>query len=517
LTIRNEVIGILNCGGFNIRKWASNHEHALDRLNKEAVNLDLFHNDSSVLKPLGVVWNARSDKLLYAVNPAHGSDKITKRYILSEIAKIFDPLGLLGPVVLHAKGIMQEIWKSKISWDESVPSNLHFSWNAFASQLKLLNTLSIDRHLIINEPEDIQIHGFCDASKIGYGACLYLRSRNHNQNTIVRLICAKSRVTPIKEITIPRAELCGALMLATLYREVLPAFHFKTAKTVFWTDSTIVLQWLNKSPDTLKIFESNRVSKIQTLTDIQQWRYIPTKCNPADALSRGQLPSEFLKNRLWFDGPSWLQNHERTWPAEPERPIQNLPGLKVNTCLMSNSTVSNIFSRFSSYSKLIRVIAYCLRMSPKNHYRGEIDLTEKNCAEKRVLQLIQKTQFTREIEQISQSGGAKKCRIASLNPILDDDGLLRVGGRLERADLPFTQKHPLLLPTHNHVTDLIIRETHMANYHSGIQATLYAVRHRFWLLDGKIKSEGSYVIAPDVFDSRPTRCNIKWPIYLNRD
>ena len=205
LTIRNEVIGILNCGGFNIRKWASNHEHALDRLNKEAVNLDLFHNDSSVLKPLGVVWNARSDKLLYAVNPAYGSDKITKRYILSEIAKIFDPLGLLSPVVLHAKGIMQEIWKSKISWDESVPSNLHFSWNAFASQLKLLNTLSIDRHLIINEPEDIQIHGFCDASKIGYGACLYLRSRNHNQNTIVRLICAKSRVTPIKEITIPRA------------------------------------------------------------------------------------------------------------------------------------------------------------------------------------------------------------------------------------------------------------------------------------------------------------------------
>ena len=176
------------------------------------------------------------------------------------MAKIFDPLELLGPVSLYAKVIMKNLWKSKVTWDESVPIDLYSAWLSFTNQLNLLNTLLIDRRLLIDDPEDVEIHGFCDASKVGYGACLYVRSRNSDQDTIVRLICAKSRVAPIKEITIPRAELCGALLLAKLYQEVQPTFRFKPAKTTFWTDSTIALQWLNKSLGSLKIFESNRVS-----------------------------------------------------------------------------------------------------------------------------------------------------------------------------------------------------------------------------------------------------------------
>ena len=167
--------------------------------------------------------------------------------ILSEIAKIFDPLGSLGPVILFAKIIMQECWKAKISWDESVSNELCTLWSSFARQLDLIDNLVIDRHLFLNDINGIQIHGFCDASKVGYGACLYVKSCNNQNQILVRLMCAKSRIAPIKETTIPRFELCGALTLARLYHEARTALNFTSNKIIFWSDSTIVLHWL-KNP-----------------------------------------------------------------------------------------------------------------------------------------------------------------------------------------------------------------------------------------------------------------------------
>lgn len=123
--------------------------------------------------------------------------------------------------------------KAKISWDESVPSALDSSWSSFANQLELIDNLAIARHLIIDEPTEIQIHGFCDASKIGYGACLYIRSRNERGETLIQFCCSKVRVAPLKEITTPRLELCGALTLARLCREANTAFTFEPDKVIF--------------------------------------------------------------------------------------------------------------------------------------------------------------------------------------------------------------------------------------------------------------------------------------------
>ena len=139
--------------------------------------------------------------------------KIDSVFRIAKIAKIFDPLGLLGPVILFAKIIIQKCWKVKISWDESVSNELHTLWSSFARQLDLIDNLVIYRHLFLNDINEIQIHGFCDASKVGYGACLYVRSCSNQNQILVRLMCAKSRVAPIKETTIPRLELCGALTL----------------------------------------------------------------------------------------------------------------------------------------------------------------------------------------------------------------------------------------------------------------------------------------------------------------
>ena len=485
LQIRNESIEILSRGGFPIRQWGSNCAEVLHDLNQKAVNVKFLTDKNPIVKTLGILWNAREDTFLYSVKSIQFSEKITKRLILSEIAKIFDPLGLLGPVILFAKIIMQECWKAKISWDESVSNELYTLWSSFARQLDLIDNLVIDRHLFLNDINDIQIHGFCDASKVGYGACLYVRSCNNQNQILVRLMCAKSRVAPIKETTIPRLELCGALTLARLYREARTALNFTSNKIIFWSDSTIVLHWLKKSPSVLKVFEANRVTEIQEICSDIEWRHVTSEKNPADALSRGQYPREFLQNDHWFNGPLWLNKAESTWPISTEIFVRDLPGLRKNVCLVAKINPDVIFSKFSSYVKLVRVIAYCLRFSRKGSNRGALSVKEVAESERRILKLIQGTQFSNEISCILKSAGIKSTKLASLSPIIDENGLLRVGGRLKNANMDFSQKHPLLLPSHHHVTDLIIREAHEKNYHSGIQSTLYALRYRYWLLDGK--------------------------------
>ncbi|XP_011881913.1 PREDICTED: uncharacterized protein LOC105569791, partial [Vollenhovia emeryi] len=141
--------------------------------------------------------------------------------------------GLLGPIILYAKGLMQDIWRSGLQWDESVPQDIYTEWKEFVRQLESINRFTFERKLLINDYHDVQIHGFCDASSVGYGACLYVRSSRENETTIVRLACAKSRVAPLKPITIPRLELCGALILAQLYREASAIFNVTPNRVIF--------------------------------------------------------------------------------------------------------------------------------------------------------------------------------------------------------------------------------------------------------------------------------------------
>lgn len=204
---------------------------------------------------------------------------------------------------------MQNLWRCKLNWDESVPPSIHTAWTDFATQLDSLKELSINRQVLIPDYTDIQIHGFCDASNVGYDACLYIRSSNQYNNVRCRLLCAKSRVSPLKPVTIPRLELCGALLLAKLYREVHRALGLSPNKTVLWSDSTIVLHWIKTLPHLLKTYVSHRVAQIQEITDLQVWRHIRSEDNPADALSRGQL-NAFFDNQSWFSGSSWLTGEE---------------------------------------------------------------------------------------------------------------------------------------------------------------------------------------------------------------
>ncbi|XP_063989696.1 uncharacterized protein LOC135168980 [Diachasmimorpha longicaudata] len=494
ITIRNELERLMKLGHFNLRQWASNDPTILQDLPAEDINKHLQLGDSTTLKTLGVSWDSTADTIKYSVKITLDADQITKRIILSKTARLFDPLGLLSPVIIVAKTFMQKLWELKLDWDTILPLDLQEEWLKFYKQLPMLEKLTFPRGALIIEATNIQLHGFCDASKMAYGACLYLRSVDKHGNIQVTLLCAKSRVAPLKEQTIPRLELCGAQLLTSLISNVQAAINHKVDEIFYWTDSTVVLHWLNTSPHKLQVFVSNRVAEIQQKTNIKNWKHVRTHENPADLVSRGQTPTEFIKPSLWVYGPTWLQRHESEWPNLQLEFSSHIPDLRkspastIETCLASTTgpTSSNIWS--SSITKLQRIIAYCLRF--KNRRRGLLILDELQTALHAIVYWVQRETFAAIIKELqhpqtTENKSSALAKFAKLTPFLDKDNLLRVGGRLTNANIPYAQRHPLILPRRHPVTDHIIRNEHILQLHAGPQATLYAVRLRFWLLDGR--------------------------------
>ncbi|XP_036148442.1 uncharacterized protein LOC118647506 [Monomorium pharaonis] len=413
-------------------------------MSEKILNLDCAIEQNAVLRTLGVVWNSNRDELVFTVKPLDLSTRVTKRNILSEIARIFDLLGLLGPVVLYAKIIMQKCWLDRLEWDESASQELHTAWLSFA-QLGSIRDLAVDRRLLMDNPTQIELHGFCDASQRGYGACFYIRSSNSRQ-VKTRLACAKSRVAPLKNSTIPRLELCRALTLVRLYKEACANFGLEFDRVIFWSDSSIVLYWIKKNSQSLKVFEANRVAEIQTVGNAAEWRHVGSKDNSADALSRGQLPNDFVKNQTWFHGFPWLSLLETDWPANLEINVPDSLDSEPDVCLKSSATPYSEFDRCSSsYNTLINGVARGLRWLPAK-YKGAgnsgklLNVKERNEAELRILRIIQRENFSVEIKRLTTSRETKtgeitmsyrkSIRFDELNPFIDERGLLRVGRRL---------------------------------------------------------------------------------------
>ncbi|XP_033363105.1 uncharacterized protein LOC117241248 [Bombus vosnesenskii] len=483
-SLRTELTELLKLAGLNIRKWASNYRELLRGLPEKDINDKLLLGESQTFKTLGVVWNSFDDSILYSVKINNADSRVTKRTISSEIAKIYDPLGLLAPVIVRAKMLLQRLWMLKIDWDESLPADVHTEWSKYYAQLPLLNNVEFPRKRIINPAAEIELHGFCDASDRAYGACVYLRTITLDGHVCTRLLTAKSKVASLKSLTIPRLELSGALLLASLATTVLQALPSNIARTVYWTDSTVVLHWINTSPHTLKTFVANRVTEIQRKTHASDWRHIPTTDNPADLISRGQLPEDFLKTIIWQHGPEWLQQPEEYWPTWNPVPLNETPEQKRATCLSATPADHSILGRFFSWPKLIRIAARCLRWRQIRDRGKPLTMHELANAHSRLIKLLQ-AYFSDEIRALqTDRNSAVKGKLQRLNPFLDKDGMLRVGGRLSHSPMPFNQKHPIILPKSS-VTALIIEHEHLLNLHTGTQATLYALRRSYWPIDGR--------------------------------
>ncbi|XP_028164080.1 uncharacterized protein LOC114355439 [Ostrinia furnacalis] len=225
LKIVHSVTSILDSACLPLRKWRTNAP-SIFRTESNTSQPKTFDMSSSQASVLGLKWNPSDDILQFSVD-MELNQPVTKRTILSKSAKLFDPLGLLSPCTIIPKIILQKLWQSKLDWDDPVDNSLLKEWNTFAENLKSLTELAIPRCTIICNPIKIELHAFSDASQLAYASSIYLRSIDASGHVLVRLLCAKTKVAPLKAATIPRLELCGALLSARLSAKVLKALRLQ--------------------------------------------------------------------------------------------------------------------------------------------------------------------------------------------------------------------------------------------------------------------------------------------------
>lgn len=355
LELRREMEYLFSKGGFKLRKWALNSQKVLDSIpstNREAATcLDVFCED--VIKTLGVLWNTINDEFNFIINMSKEPTKLTKRTLLSDVAKLFDPLGFLAPVAINAKFLFQSLWLRGLEWDDPLPSDVVNEWLNLRSNLGDVAYIQIPRWLGISKFK-------------AYAAVVFSRTIKDGQYC-VQLLTSKTKVAPIKRVSLPNLELCGAALLAKLLGKVKVSMELDSHSSIYaWTDSTIVLDWI-KSSTHKQTFVANRVSQILDHTKPSNWRHVRSKDNPADIATRGICPSQLKSYSLWWNGPHWLQQSIIDWPSstpEPEE-SQKPPEPFVNTVTVTENKTDFAFDPFSSLDKLIRVTARCLQFAQK--------------------------------------------------------------------------------------------------------------------------------------------------------
>ncbi|XP_063378884.1 uncharacterized protein LOC134665822 isoform X2 [Cydia fagiglandana] len=517
LVLRQQLVEILSSAQLHLRKWTSNSPEFLGSLPGSELYSDQLHNFENVhdlsLKILGLSWLPKEDTFTFKTSL--NDCRCTKRSILSDIARIFDPLGLLSPVVFFAKYLIQLLWVSGVDWDSEVPIAIAQEWRKFKSQLAEMSSLSIPRRIIVSFVS-LQLHGYCDASEKGYCAVIYCRVVQNDGSVVVRLCCAKTKVAPLRKCSIPRCELLSAVLLSDLivsFAEALKDFH--TFDDIHaWSDSTVALTWIRSCPSKWKTFVANRVAHIQENVPPENWHHVSGSDNPADCGSRGLLPADLIQNTLWWAGPTWLSNPQESWPQSEILSDQAASNEQKIYSLFTDSNISlidNILSRFSSLQRILRIFAYCFRFM-HNLQKSLSKITDPNLSSEEITKVlhflvkhVQERAFASELRCLltDKSPHSLSKPMRKLAPFVDERGMLRVGGRLSKGDLSFDVKHPLLLPRDHRLTTLIIEDYHHRFMHPGLQTLQNLLAQEFWVLSARRAINSVISSCMKCFRARP--------------
>lgn len=478
--------------GLQLRKWSTNNPTVLATIPEEMreTNPPAFDVEPSV-KALGIRWHPTTDQFIFSGFKFDDDKLLTKRVLLSNLARVFDPLGLISCITVRAKLMLQELWKGSIGWDDAAPDTISKKWEQYRLELLLLENIPIPRYLSVENATKYELHAFGDASEVAYGGIIYLKSTS-NCEVMVNMITSKTRVAPIKPVTLPRLELCAAYETAKLVVHVKKTMDLD-CPVYCWSDSTIVLRWIAANPRRWKTFVSHRVTKIQGLTPIESWRHVPGIDNPADLASRGVPVADLMKNKKWWNGPEWLVSTTVPIFQIPEASVsEDLEERKLPLLVSHISTDLSILNRFSSLLRLQRVTSYVIRyltaLRKKPVPSGPISPSEHEEALWRWVKLVQQQSFLDEWKSLKNGNTVNSnSNLKSLYPFVDHNGILRVTGRLQNANLPAERKHPIILPSNSHLTTLIIQHHHHHLLHAGFQHTWASLQSQFWIVRGRDK------------------------------
>ena len=514
--LANELISLLKRGGFRLTKFMSNSEEVLASLpaadRSEKAFLDLLNELSE--RALGVTWELSTDSITFTFTFPDGPN--SKRGILRITASLFDPLGLVVPFLLTPKLLLRELWRQNVGWDEIIDEASLAVWTRWKEMARHLSEIRIKRCFNLHDSPvtAIQLHIFADASELAYGPVGYLRFSYKDSTHACTLVMSKSKLAPLKTVSLPRLELNAAVTAVRLFKNIIFDVDLPVERVIFWSDSTLVLQYINNTTHRFKTFVANRVTEIIEASTPEQWKHVPGTSNPADLLTRGvEDPRELLetnKNGVsWFEGPSFLKEDEEKWPATDLLPLDNTsPEIKRKPVLVALGLVKQSdaeqpdditrhvvidSARFSSWTKLARVVGWVRRFihnyfaKTKDLRKGDLSCDEMEAAETHVVHLVQSDAFTSEIATLN-SGGALPLRhkLSPLNPYVDDSGTLRVGGRLRKAQIPAAAKNQMILPKEHPVTRLLIVHNHRTNGHVGQEHVLANLREKYWILNGRV-------------------------------
>ncbi|KAJ0169568.1 hypothetical protein K1T71_014753 [Dendrolimus kikuchii] len=481
--IYSELNDLLEKGGFQLQKWTSNRMHLLDELNVGS-GKDLEIKMDQVTKILGLTWNRNTDDFDYSVKMSPPAASETKRTVISEISRLYDPLGWIAPCIINAKVLIQKLWIAGIGWDDELPQELLQEWKGYRKDMKNLVDFHIPRWISQKEGNLIELHGFSDASNIAYAAVVYSRIIDSNGVIHTNLLTAKSK------LSVPRLELCGAVLVSKLLIEIAEVMNVPKANIHAWTDSSVVLAWLNDHPSRWKTYVANRTSEILSLLANSQWAHVQSKENPADIVSRGASSSSLLSSDLWKQGPSWL----RIDPVVYTRPSaistnEERKSIKVHNVSRVSGFEESFGSRFSSLKKMVRVVAFCRRFLQSVRRRNDnikvtpyLSVTEIREALDICIRQSQQQWFHAESLALKNNTPLnKRSQLYKLNIFMDNNKLLRVGGRLRHSQLPEDAKHPVVIPHDSKLAKLVVADAHERTFHGGQQLVLNFIRSRYWI------------------------------------
>ncbi|XP_069195602.1 uncharacterized protein [Procambarus clarkii] len=447
-----------------LQSWVSNNDKLKQLITTEFPDYQV----PEMTKVLGVQWNTTTDQLTIK-SVETDTTNLTMRKLLSQVSKPFDPLGLLSPILINGKMIIQECWQQKIGWDDLLTPALQEKWQGLVKDLSILEPVKFPRNTTVNEKEPIKLHVFCDASGKAYGTVAYLVS-----NGQANLLTSKARVAPLKKRSLPQLELTALLLGVRLAHYLIKALsHIHFTETVVWSDNEAVLQWV-KNNNSKNPYVSNRVKEIRELSAGYKLRYVPTKENPADYLSRGLTLRQLTKAEMWFNGPQWLISDQ--WPEQkPQVIVTNVTVPTENPELPQTLVIDP--TRYSELNKLVGVTQvvfdFLKKIGIKHNFPSALRYWVKRA---------QTDTFGTEIDNVP-----KKLQ-HDLGLWLDTDNynLIRCGGRLQHADIDLEAKNPILLPRHHIVSKLIVLHIHKyCTLHGGVLDTLTELRQQYWLPQGR--------------------------------
>ncbi|XP_055715552.1 uncharacterized protein LOC129809615 [Phlebotomus papatasi] len=502
--LRQQMTELMSRGGFHLTKWMASDSAALTGVPEEDCEMNTHDKlgGENTTKALGIKWDTSRDDFTFKAAPY--TDKVTMRNLLSEISKIYDPLGFLTPVVVRAKILMQDIWSIEADWDDDLSDHPDIvnRWTNYQKSMPDVAEITIPRRLTsLEHPAECHLLVFCDASEKAFGACIYVKTIDEDGNSTCQLLCAKSKVAPRKEVTLPRLELCGAVLAMKLLQAVQKSLTIKVDSITAFTDSTIVLHWLAGEPQRWKKFVAHRVKEVQEQLPREHWYHVPSKLNPADICSRGTTPKELANNNLWWTGPDLSQILDKQPDVFMETSDERLEQRKTfavslgqhSTNVSNSENFWDILERFSSHSRMLRYLTYWRRYfqnlkakvdkSPLDFSALRVEEIQKT--NQHIIRAIQKQSFPSEYKSLQEGKQVpRQSRVAKLNPFLDDSQMIRVGGRIQASNLTVEQKHPILLPPKHHLTRLISDMTHLQTCHGGPHMILATMRQMYWPLRG---------------------------------